>query len=167
MASTEGRIGVALALVLAVAGAAAILAPDSAKPMAWLVVAVCVVGFTGLGALHGAELWRRRNEPGEGTKMLSFVGMVVCIGGALAFGIWHFWPANGGAPVPAAAPVSAGGAGAGSGMRALSAGPGRSGGAVGLVLIGPHGEVMFPGANGGGGAAGPGGRAVPQVRPTP
>ena len=35
--------------------------------------------------------------------MLSLVGMVVCIGGALAFGAWHFWPQK----QQAAAPVVA------------------------------------------------------------
>ena len=41
-------------------------------------------------------------------------------------------------------------------MRAGSEGSGNSGGgSVGSVLIGPHGEVMFPGA-GPGGTGGPG-----------
>ena len=114
-------------------------------------MAIGTEGKIGIALARWAELWRRRNQPGEGTKMLSLVGMVVCIGGALAFGAWHFWPTKKQADAPAvAAPLSTGGEGAqGAGMRAGSGGSSKSGGgggAVGSVLIGPHGEVMFPGA---------------------
>jgi hypothetical protein len=115
-------------------------------------MAISTESKIGIALARWADLWRRRNQPGEGTKMLSLVGMVVCIGGALAFGAWHFWPPKKEAGAPAvAAPVSTGGEGAQGG----SAGSDHSGGgAVGPVLIGPHGEVMFPDA-GPGGTSGP------------
>jgi hypothetical protein len=125
-------------------------------------MAISTQGKIGIALARWADVWRRRYQPGEGTKMLSLVGMVVCIGGALAFGTWHFWPrkTEAGAPV-AAAPVSTGG----EGMRGGSAASGHSGGgAVGPVLIGPHGEVMFPDA-GPGGAVGAGGSAKAAIPP--
>jgi hypothetical protein len=115
-------------------------------------MAISTQGRIGIALARWADLWRRLNQPGEGRKMLSLVGMVVCIGGALAFGAWHFWPQKTQAGAPAVAgPVSTGG----EGMPGGSAASGHGGGAVGSVLIGPHGEVMFPGA-GPGGTGGPG-----------
>jgi hypothetical protein len=90
--TTEGKIGIGLALVQALGTGIVLVAPDAGKPVGWVLLILATLGLIGLGLHHGADLWRRRHQPGERTKMLSFVGLVACLLGAVGFGVWHFWP---------------------------------------------------------------------------
>ena len=102
--STEGKIALALALALPIATAVSVVAPDTAKPIAWVVIALCSLGLFGLGAHHFGDLFHRRLKRGGQSKMWSFVGMVICLVGATGSGIWHFWPATLPVPLPTPAP---------------------------------------------------------------
>lgn len=90
--SNEGKIGIGLGLLTALGTAIVLIAPDSAKPVGWILLVIAVAGIVLLAIYHGFDLWRDRRQPRGAQKMFSYAGIIACAIGFLGFSVWHWWP---------------------------------------------------------------------------
>ncbi len=81
--STEGKIGIGLALLFGAGSGAMMVAPNHLE-IGWSLIAFSLAGLIALGWHHFLGVREK--------KMVAFYGMIICGVGLLFFSILYFWP---------------------------------------------------------------------------
>jgi hypothetical protein len=87
--SSEGKIGILLALI-GLAGAGAIMVAPQATLIGWSLIAFAVLGLLAL-ALHHFDIEEYRFKIRRG-KMLPLIGMIASGIAFISCSTWYFWP---------------------------------------------------------------------------